>query len=256
MPHLEPPCHPCTPAARLAPMSCDISDCLLRLPLLFNNVSSQANGSYLSKLCQQATTCWSSSSQVLSEASVLSEACWLTHKPSCRWVQVAYAEMSGVGSEEEAAARLSSALGLPSYPLPLNETLRLCTWLKGRPASMGCLGELHVLCLLDCSVALEHKPLHKCANCLTSSIPLTPVVAHLQTGCQSYTQVFLHRRHMMWDLSWLCPLYCYPLGHISLVTHVQCKQYLLGIQAQLHLMLFSLQAWLWTQAMGSSGQRM
>jgi len=49
--------------------------------------------------------------------------------------------MGGVGNEEEAAARMSAALGLPSYPLPVNETLRLCTWLKSRPASSGYLGE-------------------------------------------------------------------------------------------------------------------
>jgi len=54
---------------------------------------------------------------------------------------VGYAEMGGVGNEEEAAARMSAALGLPSYPLPVNETLRLCTWLKSRPASSGYLGE-------------------------------------------------------------------------------------------------------------------
>ena len=59
----------------------------------------------------------------------------------CRWTHVGYAEMSGVGNEEEAAARMSAALGLPSYPLPVNETLRLCTWLKSRPASSGYLGE-------------------------------------------------------------------------------------------------------------------
>ena len=52
-----------------------------------------------------------------------------------------YAEMGGVGNEEEAAARMSAALGLPSYPLPVNETLRLCTWLKSRPASSGYLGK-------------------------------------------------------------------------------------------------------------------
>ncbi len=59
----------------------------------------------------------------------------------CRWTHVGYAEMGGVGNEEEAAARMSAALGLPSYPLPVNETLRLCTWLKSRPASSGYLGE-------------------------------------------------------------------------------------------------------------------
>ncbi|KAA6419179.1 MAG: hypothetical protein FRX49_10919 [Trebouxia sp. A1-2] len=42
-----------------------------------------------------------------------------------RWTHVGYAEMGGVGNEEEAAARMSAALGLPSYPLPVNETLRL-----------------------------------------------------------------------------------------------------------------------------------
>ena len=59
----------------------------------------------------------------------------------CRWTHVGYAEMGGVGNEEEAAARMSAALGLPSYPLPVNETLRLCTWLKSQPASSGYLGE-------------------------------------------------------------------------------------------------------------------
>ncbi|DBB00250.1 TPA: hypothetical protein ACH3X1_014079 [Trebouxia sp. C0004] len=57
-----------------------------------------------------------------------------------RWTHVGYAEMGGVGNEEEAAARMSAALGLPSYPLPVNETLRLCTWLKSRPASSGYFG--------------------------------------------------------------------------------------------------------------------
>ncbi len=59
----------------------------------------------------------------------------------CRWTHVGYAEMGGVGNEEEAAARMSAALGLPSYPLPVSETLRLCTWLKSRPASSGYLGK-------------------------------------------------------------------------------------------------------------------
>ncbi len=49
--------------------------------------------------------------------------------------------MGGVGNEEEAAARISAALGLTSYPLPVNETLQLCTWFKSRPASSGYLGE-------------------------------------------------------------------------------------------------------------------
>ena len=57
-----------------------------------------------------------------------------------RWAQVAYAEMSGARNEEEAGARISAALGLPSYPIAVNETLRLCTWLKARNASCGYLG--------------------------------------------------------------------------------------------------------------------
>lgn len=57
-----------------------------------------------------------------------------------RWSQVAYAEMAGVANEAEAAARMSAAVGLPSYPTSVDETLRICGWLKSRPASAGFLG--------------------------------------------------------------------------------------------------------------------
>ena len=75
----------------------------------------------------------------------------------CRWTQVGYAEMGGVGNEEEAAARMSAALGLPSYPLPVNETLRLCTWVKSRPASSGYLGEQ---AFLQPRMKSQHTPSH------------------------------------------------------------------------------------------------
>ena len=74
-----------------------------------------------------------------------------------------YAEMGGVGNEEEAAARMSAALGLPSYPLPVNETLRLCTWLKSRPASSGYLGEQ---ALLKPKMISQHTL--TCLGCLDS----------------------------------------------------------------------------------------
>ena len=52
--------------------------------------------------------------------------------------------MAGTGNEEEASARIAAALGLPSYPTSIDETLRICTWLKSRPASVGFLGEWHL----------------------------------------------------------------------------------------------------------------
>ena len=48
--------------------------------------------------------------------------------------------MAGIGNEAEAAARMSAAVGLPSYPIAMDETLRICSWLKSRPASAGFLG--------------------------------------------------------------------------------------------------------------------
>lgn len=48
--------------------------------------------------------------------------------------------MAGISNEAEAAARLSAAVGLPSYPVSIDETLRICSWLKSRSASAGFLG--------------------------------------------------------------------------------------------------------------------
>ena len=72
--------------------------------------------------------------------------------------------MGGVGNEEEAAARISAALGLPSYPLPVNETLRLCTWLKSRPALSGHLGEQAKLYTLRSHVTHSHVLAGRCLS--------------------------------------------------------------------------------------------
>ena len=44
-------------------------------------------------------------------------------------------------SAEEAAARLTLALGIKSYPVQSNEVARLTTWLKERQFSPGELGK-------------------------------------------------------------------------------------------------------------------
>ena len=63
----------------------------------------------------------------------------------CRWSQAAYAELAGVSNAQEAAARVSAALGIISYPVQIDEVLRLCNWLKSRSAANGCLGKLTLL---------------------------------------------------------------------------------------------------------------
>ena len=94
----------------------------------------------------------------------------------CRWTHVGYAEMGGVGNEEEAAARISAALGLPSYPLPVNETLRLCTWLKSRPASSGYLGEQAKLYTLRSHVTLTCLVVWTAQKCCICHIPHIPCI--------------------------------------------------------------------------------
>ena len=98
---------------------------------------------------------------------------------------MAYAEMAGVGNEEEAAARISAALGLASYPLPVNETLRLCTWLKGRHASTGLLGR--VTNILHLTFTRICKPMCSCAYQVVLLIErISPYTAQRFThGCES-----------------------------------------------------------------------
>ncbi len=109
----------------------------------------------------------------------------------CRWTHVGYAEMGGVGNEEEAAARISAALGLPSYPLPVNETLRLCTWLKSRPASSGYLGEQAKLYTLRSHVTHSHVLLFGRPKMLYLPCTPYPVYFHAEICVFSYIYIYV-----------------------------------------------------------------
>ena len=111
----------------------------------------------------------------------------------CRWTHVGYAEMGGVGNEEEAAARMSAALGLPSYPLPVNETLRLCTWLKSRPASSGYLGEQAKLYTLRSHVTHSHVLLFgRPKNAVFAIYPISRVFSRPNLCIFIYIYIYIY----------------------------------------------------------------